>query len=261
MRNLFWIFLSIISTGNCFEDIGFPVTPNQFPWYVVIEPITSNGFSLPPCGGTILSSRWILATASCGFNVAKFKIKFGATDYTQSETIIVETSYVIPHPRYVMLSSENNIALYRLEYPITLNQSVSPIYLPELGFNIDSIIGQNIYYVGIIADGRVRKSGEILRWSYTNIITSEECSNITNTQPSEMCSIDRYDDIKYPSLCHPIPGSPIAIFVNRRWIQIGISSLTGCNNMPSIFTKIPLFIEWILTTIHITELGVDFQLN
>lgn len=236
----------MLTTDN---TIGFPVTPNQFPWYVVVEPIMENGKSPYPCAGTIILSQWILASASCGyFRSVEFRIKFSAYDFNQPENVIY-TKQFFPHYMYDWETSANNIALLRLPIPLQFTNYLQPIQLPFRSYKFEDHIGELVYYVGLIADDRV--GGEqILRWSTKTMISTEICSGITNTFESELCAIDHGNSTAIPILCHPVPGSAIAVYSNNQWTQIGIASITGCNKHPSVFTNIPIFYDWIINTIQ-----------
>lgn len=225
--------------------IGYPVTPTQFPWYVVIEPMMADDTVPYTCAGTLILSQWILASATCGyFNAVQFRIKFSSVyDYDNPENIMYTSEY-FPHNEYDWTTSENNIALLRLPTAVKFNSYVQSIQLPGLAYNKRDHVGDEVYYVGVIDDARVDQQ-QRLRWSTKKIISREQCMEITNPIESELCAVDHGKNSTIPILCDPVIGSAIAVYENNSWTQIGIASITGCNTFPSIFTNIPLYYNWI----------------
>jgi len=63
----------------------------------------------------------------------------GAKDFTKDEFISRIAVHVFPHPHYNNKTFANDIALLKLSEPVTFNDYLSPICLPE---NLDSLEGK-----------------------------------------------------------------------------------------------------------------------
>lgn len=79
------------------------------------------------CGGSILSSSWILTTAICARDMPRFNITVSAGAQTR------RVDQIVIHPAFDELLTLNDIALVRLDVPLDLeNGSLTPICLSAL---------------------------------------------------------------------------------------------------------------------------------
>jgi hypothetical protein len=142
-----------ISEGNCGVPNtgvkankivgGAPTLPNEFPWQVALT--TLNG-SAPFCGGSLISDKTVLTSASCTFSrsVSDISVIVGEHDTStdEDEQELIEVEQKIIHPEYNQNTFDNDFALLTLAEPVNWSREVKPICFP---------IGEPQQYEGIQA--------------------------------------------------------------------------------------------------------------
>jgi secreted trypsin-like serine protease len=86
------------------------------------------------CGGSIISSSWIITAAHCvnGHRPSQITIYAGST-FPKYGTQIIVPSQIIVHPYYIPATYENDIALLRLATPLIMSDpNISPICIPSV---------------------------------------------------------------------------------------------------------------------------------
>jgi hypothetical protein len=93
----------------------------DWPW--VVRVFTTG---VPTCGGSILSSSWILTAASCviQLNISEISIIAGS-NHSKRGTQQRKVTKIIMHPSFDSASYVNDIALIRLETPFDMTDPVA----------------------------------------------------------------------------------------------------------------------------------------
>jgi hypothetical protein len=111
---------------------GSEATPGEYPWQVQLN--LGGGHW---CGGSLLTSTWVLTAAHCveGFAAADFTAtvgehRFGWPDLTEQVRSVAQ---IIKHPRFSW--PNNDVALLRLSSPVSFNGSVAPIEIASGDYN------------------------------------------------------------------------------------------------------------------------------
>ena len=126
------------------------------------------------CGGSILSSKWILTAAHCINDNAPSKptVRVGSSEHASGGTV-VRVARIVPHP---MHGSQNNydIALLELKNELTFSEKVQPIALPEQ----DEPIEEGT--MGIVSGWGLTlseaDSNDVLRATNVPIVNQQECN-------------------------------------------------------------------------------------
>ncbi|XP_070611026.1 acrosin-like [Erythrolamprus reginae] len=231
--------------------------PGMWPWLVSIQIPSSKG-TRHSCGGSLLSEHWVLTAAHC-FKTKKsslhlWRIVLGATDLSELpyDAQTHSVSKVVLHQNYNPLTEENDIALIKLDSPVTYNDYVQPACLPrvtmgsETNFTACFATGW-----GITAENSV-KTSDVLQEAKVNLLDSEKCNSSDwyngAMSPHTLCAgyeeggIDTCQgDSGGPLMCKTSPESLFYILGITSWGK-------GCGeaNSPGIYTSVQHFLEWIL---------------
>merc|ERR1712106_655808 len=133
---------------------GTETEVNEYPWMAAIATNSGSFF----CGGTLISSQWVLTAAHCMFKdnagtqaqtAGEIRIVLGEHDIgssteSQIPRKVVQVSQIINHPSYDASSSNNDIALIKLSEEVDLNV-YTPACLPKTADNYE---GQKAWVYG-----------------------------------------------------------------------------------------------------------------
>ncbi|KAL9959652.1 hypothetical protein ACROYT_G032992 [Oculina patagonica] len=119
---------------------GTDAVPGAWPWQVTMDfkafPALSHW-----CGGSIVSPQWIVSAAHCFYfsdDPNHYTIVAGDHDLSKKEVYEQNTPIekVIKHPQYDAKTSDYDLALIKLQSPLTYNNRVRPVCLPKFDFAV-----------------------------------------------------------------------------------------------------------------------------
>ncbi|XP_042898786.1 serine proteinase stubble isoform X2 [Parasteatoda tepidariorum] len=233
----------------------------EWPWQVSVRRSSFFGFaSTHRCGGAILNANWIATAAHCVDDLLKsqIRIRVGEFDFsTVQEPAPFQERGIekkVVHPRYNFFTYEHDLALVKLESPLTLQPHVRPICLPDMD---DTFIGLNATVTGW---GRLSEGGTLpskLQQVQVPIISNEKCQQMFHTAGRQESIPDIFLCAGYEAggrdSCQGDSGGPLqAKRKDGRWFLAGIISWgIGCAepNMPGVCTRISKFTNWIMQVI------------
>ncbi|XP_056625441.1 chymotrypsin-like protease CTRL-1 [Triplophysa dalaica] len=234
----------IIGGGDAIE--GF------WPWQVGIYTSRSNTIV---CGGSLINKDWVLTSAGCSNSINRPDIiiylgrlkRFGPNTHEVNRTV----SRVITHPNYNSSTFDNDIALLQLSSSVDFTAHIKPVCLAAAGSEFDEGIQSWVTGWGVTES---YPFPDTLQEAEIPIVSNNNCSivynNRINITDNMMCA-GLTDGAK--GSCLYDNGGPLVTKQSSRWIQAGIVSgivSEYCDgSLPSVFTRVSKYQDWINTQI------------
>ncbi|XP_060565192.1 uncharacterized protein LOC132724366 isoform X3 [Ruditapes philippinarum] len=228
---------------------GKDAHPGEWPWHVALY-FSGQYF----CGGTLISDTFVLTAAHC---VEKFirdfsylKVKLGANNREISETTqrVVKVEAIESHSEHVYFK-KNDIALLQLEHPVTFNDYIQPICLPEPDEPLP--LFSECYTIGW---GKTKWDGdyaEVLQKLKMTLWDTKKCNSSVawngEIYDTFLCA-GYYSGVR--SICKGDSGGPLLCKdKHEKWKIFGVSSYVAnyCNmtERPNIYSNVSHFLPWI----------------
>uniref|UniRef100_A0A670JF83 Acrosin n=1 Tax=Podarcis muralis TaxID=64176 RepID=A0A670JF83_PODMU len=238
---------------------GVDALAGEWPWLVSVQIPSSKG-TRHSCGGSVLSKRWVLTAAHCfktkRSSLNHWRIVVGATDLSKlpDDVQIRSVHKVLLHQDYNPRTEANDIALIKLEKPVTFSDYVQPACLPPVTMGSDTSFSDcHISGWGTTSQNSERLgTSDILQEAKINILDTKKCNSSQwyngAMSPHTICA--GYEEGGIDS-CQGDSGGPLMCKTSQDspYYVIGITSWgKGCAqaNNPGIYTFTKDFLEWIL---------------
>ncbi|XP_008277682.1 transmembrane protease serine 3 [Stegastes partitus] len=219
--------------------------PGQFPWQVSLHYKSEH-----LCGGSIITSRWILTAAHCvyGFEDSSlWAVHVGLTEQLihGAQSLTVES--IVYHSRYRHRGLDYDIALMKLARPLVFNGLVEPICLPNYGEEFTE--GTMCWISGWGATEEDGETSVVLRSAMVPLISTKTCNQpeIYKGLISSLMICAGYLEGGIDS-CQGDSGGPLACEDSSVWKLVGATSWgSGCalRNKPGVYTRITKSLSWI----------------
>ncbi|XP_058499899.1 chymotrypsin-like elastase family member 2A [Solea solea] len=236
---------------------GQDVRRHSWPWQISLQSDSSGGWS-HVCGGTLISSHWVLTAAHCISDRYNYRVELGKHSLKASEegSVAVRAADIITHEDYNILLSRNDIALIKLSSPVTFSDTITPACLPDQGVVLSH--GSPCYVTGW---GRLSTDGppaDILQQVLLPVVGHEICSrpdwwSVLATEKMVCAGGDGTT-----AGCNGDSGGPLNCQnPDGSWDVHGVVSFgsgQGCNvfQKPTVFTQVSSYIGWINTVSSIS---------
>ncbi|GFY39869.1 chymotrypsin-like elastase family member 2A [Trichonephila inaurata madagascariensis] len=240
---------------------GEEAIPHSWPWQVSLQQfyIEPNSHS---CGGSLINSQWVVTAAHCfKFNPDPqyYRIHMGMHHKFKKDKgeQIRYAVKIIGYPDLEMdklrghFGVRDDIALIKLNAPVTFTDTVKPACLPSLGWDLRP--GEKCFATGW---GETRGSGfsHVLKQTMQTVLSDKEC----DFDPKHQICVNHPGYFNSP--CHGDSGGPLACKFGDRWYLMGDTSYATQGNfmgglcaMPwnkVMFSKVSDKVDWIRTMIQ-----------
>lgn len=236
---------------------GSKAKPESWPWQASLK-LAEDPVYGHKCGATLVDRQWLVSAAHCfrtwgepsDWIVYVGKYYLFEDEATQQlryvESIVIHPGYQMAvRPVLVENRKDHDIALLKLNAPVTLNGQVQPICLQEL----PDLADNTTCYVTGWGATREAEMSPVLKQAAVLVLPVDECATYYNGT----CVINQlmycagYEDGRHDS-CHGDSGGPLVVKQGGRWQLAGVISgglRCGEPRHPGIYTKVTPHYTWI----------------
>ncbi|XP_013391987.1 tolloid-like protein 2 isoform X2 [Lingula anatina] len=237
---------------------GEEVSLHSWPWMVSLFSY-EGGYHV--CGGSLIAPDWILTAAHCVdgdlSTPSYWRVVVGEHDTEEVEgsplNVQVRTvKEIFSHEGYDGGSLDNDIALMKLDRPVTYSPERSPVCLPEPG---DAVVaGTTCYVTGWGKLGEQEGSPSILQEVQVPVVARADC-NAANAYDGEITSNMICAGVQGggKDSCQGDSGGPLVCNENGKWKQFGVVSWgRGCARagLPGVYADVTKYLTWIAQKIR-----------
>uniref|UniRef100_A0A8D2NBW9 Acrosin n=1 Tax=Zonotrichia albicollis TaxID=44394 RepID=A0A8D2NBW9_ZONAL len=227
-----------------------------WPWLVSIQDPSVSGTG-HLCGGSLISTRWVLTAAHCfGYphNISSaMRLLIGVTQLTEPgpEAQVRLIKRLLIHNEYDPADQSNDIALLEMSEPVQCNSHIQLVCVPKATLNVAQL--DTCYVAGWGATtARSQQSSDILQEAKVHLINVQICNSSEwyqgDVHTHNLCA-------GYPEggidTCQGDSGGPLMCKdkdADFFWV-VGITSWgRGCARAkrPGIYTSVRHFYDWIV---------------
>lgn len=260
-----WLLAGSVSAQQSRIINGKPASVSTYPWlaslFIANESDAETGGG---CGGSLISSRWVLTAAHCFLNEAGDAVSSTAASRTQvtfatsnianmaSSAIVVDAARVIIHPSYnpnedtSANTHDFDIALIELEQSVNITPVT--LFTGSVSDNVPVIVAG---WGATVGDGSA-SSDDLLA---TQLLTVDDATcgaahegSITNN----MFCAGGFTDTDTSDTCQGDSGGPLFVLLEQGALQLGITSFGGSETSncgtpgsPGVYARISQLISFI----------------
>ncbi|KAM9172885.1 acrosin-like [Pangshura tecta] len=242
---------------------GVDALPGAWPWLVSIQIPTRMG-PRHSCGGSLISTRWVLTAAHClkakRRVLARWRIVTGISELSHLSDLVQIRSVhrAVLHQEYNPHKETNDIALIQLDRPVTFDDLTQPACLPSALMAVTTFSPCYISGWGTTTQNTM-ETADILQEAKVQLIDITTCNSSRwynrGIASNNLCA--EYEQGAVNS-CQGDSGGPLMCKdeVTSRYYVIGITSWgQDCSQAYKLglYTATQPFLEWILANTGFLE--------
>ncbi|XP_036114694.1 transmembrane protease serine 4 [Molossus molossus] len=222
---------------------GEVASGDSWPWQVSIQ---YNDQHI--CGGSILDAHWVLTAAHCFrkyLHVPGWKVRVGSHKLGHFPSLPVAKIFAAEHN--TSHPKDKDIALVKLQYPLTFSGTVRPICLPFPDEELPPATPLWVIGWGFTEQGGGKMSDVLLQGS-VQVINRTRC-NAEDAYQGEVTQQMLCAGVLEGGVdtCQGDSGGPL-MYHSDLWQVVGIVSWGhGCGgpSTPGVYTKVTAYLNWI----------------
>ncbi|XP_030312246.1 coagulation factor VII [Calypte anna] len=232
------------------------------PWQVLIRNSRDVGF----CGGSLISSRWVVTAAHCLDLIRPHHVTVGDFDKYRRELkeqkIGVARSWT--HPHYDPSDYNSDIALLYLSTDVTFNQYIVPICLPSPA--LAKLLSEEGRIGRVSGWGATHERGSTLRFlmqTQLPIVSLQRCQSSTRRVVTDNMFCAGYGSLAADA-CKGDSGGPFAVSYHNTWFLLGVVSWgEGCaeEGKYGVYTRVSNYMAWIKEVVESVADSENFTIN